>query len=128
MREYSSKEMKLLRENPYTYKVTKHHLFFTVEFKEAFWRGYQSGTTPRKLLIDLGYDLSLFKQKQIDSIVQRIKKEAESGQGFSEGINNLNRKRLAVKNLPVSNELLWNEVKYLRQEVEFIKKILKRGK
>ena len=63
MREYSSKEMKLLRENPYTYKVTKHHLFFTVEFKEAFWRGYQAGTTPRKLLVDLGYDLSLFKQK-----------------------------------------------------------------
>ena len=108
MREYSAKEMKLLRENPYTYKVTKHYLFFTVEFKEAFWRGYQAGITPRKLLVDLGYDLSLFKQKQIDSIVQRIKKEAESGQGFSEGINNLNRKRLAVKNLVKVHKITLN--------------------
>ena len=36
MREYTSKEMKLLQANPYTFKVTKHKLYFTTEFKEAF--------------------------------------------------------------------------------------------
>ena len=37
MKEYTAKEMKLLKANPYTFKVTKNKLYFTIEFKEAFW-------------------------------------------------------------------------------------------
>lgn len=48
MREYTAKEMKLLKANPYTFKVTKNKLYFTVEFKEAFWTAYQAGMAPRK--------------------------------------------------------------------------------
>ena len=69
MKEYTAKEMKLLRANPYTYKVTKGKLYFTIEFKEAFWTAYQVGVAPRKILEDFGYDLEIFGQKQIDSIV-----------------------------------------------------------
>ena len=36
MREYTAKERKLLLANPYTYKVTKNKLYFTVAFKEDF--------------------------------------------------------------------------------------------
>jgi hypothetical protein len=85
MKEYTAKEMKLLKNNPYTFKVTKNRLYFTIEFKEAFWRAYQAGLAPRKILTDLGYDLSMFSQSQIDSIVQRIKKEVLSGKGFTQG-------------------------------------------
>lgn len=127
MREYTAKEMKTLKANPYTFKVTKNRLFFTAEFKEAFWTGYKAGTTPRKLLSDLGYDLEIFGQKQIDSIVQRIKKEAEKAHGFTQGENR--SRRADIKDVPEMSEetmqRLWNEVKYLRQEVEFLKKIVK---
>ena len=34
MREYTAREMKLLKANPYTYRVTKSKLYFTAEFKE----------------------------------------------------------------------------------------------
>lgn len=85
MKEYTAKEMKLLKANPYTFKVTKSKLYFTVEFKEAFWTAYQAGMAPRKILEDLGYNLEMFGQKQIDSIVQRIKKQAQSGGGFRQG-------------------------------------------
>ena len=64
--------MKLLKANPYTFKVTKNKLYFTVEFKEAFWTAYQAGMAPRKILEDFGYDLGMFGQKQIDSMVQGI--------------------------------------------------------
>lgn len=67
MKEYTVKQMKLLAANPYTFKVTKHKLFFTIEFKETFWTSYQAGYAPRKILSDLGYDLEIFGQKQIDS-------------------------------------------------------------
>ena len=40
MKEYTVKQMKLLAANPYTFKVTKHKLFFTIEFKETFWTSY----------------------------------------------------------------------------------------
>lgn len=78
MKEYTAKEMKLLKANPYTFKVTKNKLYFTIEFKKAFWIAYQAGMAPRKILEDLGYDLEMFGQKQIDSIVQRIKHQASA--------------------------------------------------
>ncbi len=126
MREYTAKEMKELRANPYTFKVTKKKLYFTAEFKEAFWNGYQAGIAPKKLLEDLGYDTKMFGQKQIDSLVQRIKKQAEKANGFTEGENRTKRTGVQQEIQEVSQESverIWNEVKYLRQEVEFLKKI-----
>ena len=130
MREYTAKEMKLLKANPYTFKVTKNKLYFTIEFKEAFWTAYQAGIAPRRIIEDLGYDLDMFGQKQIDSIVQRIKREAQSGDGFKQGENRGRRKKdelLIPEGTSVESkealESILNEVKYLRQEVEFLKKI-----
>lgn len=132
MREYTAKEMKLLKANPYTFKVTKNKLYFTIEFKEAFWTAYQAGMAPRKILEDLGYDLEIFGQKQIDSMVQGIKHQAQSRNGFSQGENRTRRKKdelFVPEGTPIeSKEALTgilNEVKYLRQEVEFLKKIVK---
>lgn len=132
MKEYTAKEMKLLKANPYTFKVTKNKLYFTVEFKEAFWTAYQAGMAPRKILEDLGYDLEMFGQKQIDSIVQRIKYQAQDGRGFRQGENRMRRKKDDLS-IPEGTSMesketltsILNEVKYLRQEVEFLKKIVK---
>ena len=129
MKEYTPKQIKKLKANPYTYNVTKNKLYFTSKFKENFWISYQAGNAPRKILTDLGYDLSYFEQKQIDSIVQRIKKQALSGNGFTEGENR--QKRIPMKatseeelSSPQSIERMQNELLYLRQEVEFLKKII----
>lgn len=132
MREYTAKEMKVLKANPYTFKVSKNKLYFTIEFKEAFWTAYQAGMAPRKILEDLGYDLGMFGQKQIDSMVQGIKKQAQGRDGFRQGENRERRKKDALP--PPEGATaepqealagLVNEVKYLRQEVEFLKKIVK---
>ncbi len=129
MKEYTPKQIKELEANPYTLKVTKNKLYFTIKFKEDFWISYQAGNAPRKILSDLGYDLEYFGQKQIDSIVQRIKKEALSGDGFREGENRERRIPMKATNReelssPQSIERMQNELLYLRQEVEFLKKII----
>ena len=129
MKEYTPKQIKKLEANPYTLKVTKNKLYFTIKFKEDFWISYQAGNSPRKILSDLGYDLEYFGQKQIDSIVQRIKKEALSGNGFREGENRERRIPMKATNReelssPQSIERMQNELLYLRQEVEFLKKII----
>lgn len=123
MREYSTKEMKLLRANPYTLRVTKHKLYLTIRFKEAFQTSYEAGNSPRKVLEDLGYDPKMFGQKQIDSIVQRIKKDAASPQGFTEGQNRERRASKLVEESVMSVERMCHELKYLGQEVEFLKKL-----
>ena len=119
MREYTAKQIKELKANPYTLKVTKNKLYFTIKFKEDFWTSYQAGNAPRKIL----------EQKQIDSLVQRIKHQALSGNGFTEGENR--NKRIPMKatseedmSSPQSIERMQNELLYLRQEVEFLKKII----
>ena len=129
MKEYTPKQIKKLEANPYTLKVTKNKLYFTIKFKEDFWINYQAGNAPRKILSDLGYDLEYFGQKQIDSIVQRIKKEALSGNGFREGENRERRIPMKATNReelssPQSIERMQNELLYLRQEIEFLKKII----
>ena len=132
MKEYTAKQIKELEKNPYVLKVTKYKLYYTAKFKEDFWVSYQAGNAPRKILKDFGFDLSLFGQKQIDSVVQRIKKQALAGNGFTEGENRT--KRMPIKAMreeelsaPQSIERMQNELLYLRQEVEFIKKIMAAG-
>lgn len=135
MKEYTTKEIKALKANPYTFKVTKNKLYFTAQFKERFWLGYQAGNAPRKLLQDFGYDLAMFGQKQIDSIVQRVKKEALKGRGFSEGEHRNRRPKVDAPDITESVgkdnfaasriDQMWSELQYLRQELEFVKKILK---
>lgn len=129
MREYSLKQIKQLQSNPYTLKVSKNKLYFTVKFKEDFWIRYQVGDAPKKILRDLGYDVNMFGQKQIDSIVQRIKKQALSGEGFREGENRDKRVRkdeFIERNIDSEPlERMRHELLYLRQEVEFLKKIIK---
>ena len=138
MKEYTVKEMKILKANPYTFKVTKNKLYLTIEFKEAFWSAYQAGMAPRKIFEDLGYDLLMFGQKQIDSIVQSIKRQARGRIGFRQGENRTRRKK---EDLPIPESAfiesqetnvtietlgnILNEVKYLRQEIDFLKKIIK---
>ena len=129
MKEYTPKQIRQLEANPYTFKVTNKRIFFTKKFKEDFWIQYQAGKTPRSIIEDFGYDLSTFGQKQIDSIVQKIKQQALSGEGFSEGQNRRNRVKIKSQEIPEENpkslEQMQHELLYLRQEVEFLKKIIK---
>ena len=112
MKEYTPKQIKELKANPYTLNVTKSKLYFTAKFKEDFWISYQAGNAPRKILLDFGYNLEYFGQKQIDDIVQRQKRipmKATNEEDLSS---------------PQSIERMQNELLYLRQEVEFLKKII----
>ncbi|MGM0165389.1 hypothetical protein IGI39_003615 [Enterococcus sp. AZ135] len=130
MKEYTKKQMKELESNKYTLKVTPKKMYFTAKFKEDFWISYQAGNTPKKIIGDLGYDVTMFPQKRIDSLVQRIKNQAMSGEGFKEGENR--SKRASIKKIQLQEELspqslkqIQHELLYLRQEVEFLKKITK---
>jgi len=124
---YTAEEKEKLESNSYTLKVSESRFYPTVRFREDFWIRYQAGISPRKIIKDFGYDLDLFTQKQIDGIVQKIKKQALLGNGFSEGENRERRpkmKALLPDNTPETISKMQAELLYLRQEVEFLKKII----
>ena len=130
MKKYTQKQIKELKKNPYTFQVDEQRIFFTVEFKKIFWRKYQAGMSQRAIFKELDYNLDYFGQKQIDSIVQRIKKEAMVGE-FTEGYSRNNRMKIKEPDEDISPQnikQIQNELLYLRQEVDFLKKVLKKAK
>lgn len=130
MKKYTQKQIKELKENPYTLQIDEKRIFFTVEFKKVFWTKYQAGMSPRAIFKELDYNLDYFGQKQIDSIVQSIKRQAMKGE-FTEGYIRSNRMKIKEPNeeaTPQNLKQIQNELLYLRQEVDFLKKVLKTGK
>ena len=130
MKKYRQKQIKELKANPYTLQVDDKRIFFTIEFKKVFWTKYQAGMSPRAIFKELIYNLDYFGQKQIDSIVQRVKKEALAGE-FTEGYQRYKRMKIKEPELLNSEQVLQqmqHEMLYLRQEVEFLKKVLKKDK
>lgn len=130
MKKYTQKQIKELKANPYTLQVSDKRIFFTIEFKKVFWTKYQAGMSPRAIFKELNYNLDYFGQKQIDSIVQRVKKEALAGE-FTEGYQRYKRMKIKEPELSNSEQVLQqmqHEILYLRQEVEFLKKVLKKDK
>lgn len=129
MKKYTQKQIKELKSNPYTLQVSDKRIFFTIEFKKIFWKKYQAGMSPRSIFKELDYNLDYFGQKQIDSIVQRVKKEALAGE-FTEGCSRINRIKINEPSsdiTPQNIKQMQNELLYLRQEVDFLKKVLKTG-
>lgn len=131
MIKYTKKQQKELGKNPYTYKVTENRIFFTKEFKKVFWIKYNAGMSPRAIIKELGYDLSYFSQGQIDNIVQHLRKKSIAGEEFPEGY--VREKRPNIKLLPPDTspetiQQMQNEITYLKQEIEFLKKVSGQGR
>ena len=127
MVKYTKKQQKELEKNPYTYKATDNRIFFTKEFKQVFWIKYNAGMSPRTILKELDYDLSYFNQGQIDNIVQHLRKKSIAGEQFTEGYSKERRPNIKTPppdNSPQTIQQMQNEIAYLRQEVEFLKKVL----
>ena len=131
MIKYTRKQQKELEKNPYTYKVTENRLFFTKEFKKAFWIKYNAGMSPRAIIKELGYDLSYFTQGQIDNIVQHLRKKSIAGEEFSEGYAKKKRPNIKLPppdTSPETIQQMQNEITYLKQEIEFLKKVSDQGR
>ena len=125
---FTKREIQILKSNPYTYKVTESQIFYTKEFKEEFWRRYQEGETPRKIVEELGYDPDMLGTARLSGLQMNIKKQALRPGGFTEGKGrkkSLKSGMYSVDYSPSDETVvkMQHEIMYLRQEVEFLKKI-----
>lgn len=122
---FTPEEVELLRNNNYTYKATCHILSFTKEFKELFWEEYQTGAIPRQILEKYGYSADILGKERIWGIAHTIKKQYYSSEGLHEGALPKSDKASGgdAKTTEERVDKLQGEVEYLRQELEFLKKI-----
>lgn len=130
-RSFTQEEMEILRSNRYTYSVSLNTISFTIEFKKEFWKRYQAGENPRDIVEALGYDYQLLGKTRVSGLQSTIRKQAKEGQ-FREGQHN----SYVVSNHPDYSTMsddqklyaMEHELYYLRNEIEFLKKILRPGK
>lgn len=118
-------EVHELSTNPYTYKVSERTISFTAEFKEKFWDMYTAGQLPRNIIKQLGYSPDVLGETRIQGIAEHIREQAQSGEGFHEG----RKTKLSAskyEEMTPSKAMLkmQSEIKYLRKELDFIKKII----
>lgn len=121
---FTNQEVEMLRNNSFTYAVTPNTLSFTRAFKELFWEEYQTGSPPRQILEKYGYPSDVLGKQRIWGIAHTIKSQYYSPEGLREGtspkITASGTDDMATKE---SIRQLQSEVQYLRQEIEFLKKI-----
>ena len=123
---FTEKQQQLLRQNPYIYSVTDSSISLTKEFKEIFMEAYKGGESPRSILENHGFDFSILGERRIWSISQRIREEFKKHGEFHEGYRHRNASHEpSNERASEADELkqLRHEVDYLKQEIEFLKKI-----
>lgn len=62
---FTEEQQQLLRQNPYIYSVTETRITLTKDFKEIFMTAYKAGKSPRKILEDHGFDISIIYERRI---------------------------------------------------------------
>lgn len=127
-RYFTAYEMEILRQNPYTYRVRQRQLLFTAEFKNIFWSRYQSGEDVQTIFESMGYDPLIVGYYRMYSVASNTRKVLDAGREITEGYSY--RKANATEQTTANNykesqtvSAMQHEVTYLRQQVEFLKKI-----
>lgn len=126
---FTDEEVEALRNNRYTAYVSNSSIRFTLEFKEMFMERKDKGVPARCIFQEAGYDVDVLGTSRIKNLSKRIPKEASAPCGLHEGYH-MHRKHpedADYSRMPPEEAMaaMQREVVYLRQELDFIKKIIK---
>lgn len=121
---FTDEQIAYFKCNRHVRNVGRSFVYFNEDFKEQFWRMYhEENLLPQEILLRLGVDYNMLGKKRVQGIVQNLRKK------YADGIAEDKRKR---RQLDLTNERhisrLRAEIEYLRQENEFLKKIVSAGK
>ena len=125
---FTAAEIKELEKNPNTLKVTDAHLSLTKAAKEEVLALIREGLSAYQIVKKLGYDPKVLGKSQCDGIRYCVLKEDEAGHEQRQGYPDRRSKRMSIEEiegLPLDRESvsrMRNELIYLRQEVDFLKK------
>ena len=127
MKSFTPAEIELLKQNPNTFRVTSNRLYLTLHAKERIVEMWEKHYSFSCIMEELGYDIDVVGIPRAHGLVERAREEAASPYGLHEGYFRA-PKRIGISELAElhgeeSVSKLKNEVVYLRQEMDFLKKI-----
>jgi hypothetical protein len=120
---FTKEQQEELRKNPFIKKVSDKAITYTTEFRELFANEYRSGKIPSQILTECGIDHQLLGKRRKDGLVAMVKKFELRLDGF-EDTRKDNSGRPVTKDLTDAERIsrLEHQIKYLKQENEFLKK------
>lgn len=121
---FTDEQLKILLKNQYVKNASAKAITYTEEFKVYFVAEYESGKTPSEILRNSGFDVSALGQDRIDNISRRFRKMSKREEGFNDMRKDASGRPL-TRTLTSDEEIarLQHQVKYLKQENEFLKKM-----
>ena len=132
-KKFTPEEMKHLRANPYTLRVTEDTISYTLAFKEAFWELSLQGYTGTAAFRKLGYNTQVLGFERIHNTTKRIRQAGKSMEGFRE--SNLRGMRIksdwkeqtdfADSESGEAAKRMQREIVCLQQQMAFLKKVMK---
>ena len=129
---FTEEQIRALSENPFTEFVSENTLRFTLEFKKLFVDEFNQGKTVRSIFTDAGYDPKILGKSRMKSFSHRVRVEMKSDTGLHSGYKDQKRHPdLADYSAMTQKDAMLhmqNEIQYLHQEIEFIKKIIALGR
>ena len=141
-RHFTAEEIEYLLSSPHVAYVSRTTVSFTVAFKEMFWQRHCDGIPTARIVEDAGLDIGVIGKGRIDTLIKSLRDQTERGLPFNDGLEphfNKPDKKFDIpkiprlpKNavIPLSPEAIAKmacEVNYLKQEMEFLKKIILAG-
>ena len=121
---FSEEDKAHLLENPYVRSVSENQIRFTQAFRDEYWQRYKNGQESKDILVTLGIDPELLGETRRIGLHKRIADAATNGflsaDAHNDSSNSFEDAVVPAKALTQMR----HELAYLRQEVEFIKKIL----
>jgi hypothetical protein len=125
---FTDEQIKILRESGYVCGVNENYVYFTDEFKRLYWQMYAiENLMPHEIWGRLGIDYRMLGASRVRGFTYELKKRHERDGGFC-------RKRCGKKPEHSGKQVteqdwerLRTENEYLKQELEFVKKIAAAG-
>jgi len=125
---FTEEQMAYLKANRYVATANRNTVHFTAAFKERFWEMYtQENMRPMEIVRELGIDTKILGRARIRGLAQNLKKEYARYGKFIDIIRGKPMKIAAASTLEEEVSRLRVEVEYLKQEREFLKKIISAG-
>lgn len=127
---FTQKEIELLEKNIYTQHVSESIIKFTDDFRDDFWRLYLTDLPVKEIFRTLGYDPEILGTKRIDGFVYNLRKNRLTTEQRHNSISRTSEVRRPPSNINYSEmkskeaiRAMEIELTYLRQEVDFLKKL-----
>jgi hypothetical protein len=125
---FTEEQMEQLRGSRYVRSVSEKQVYFTEEFKRLYWQMYtDEQLMPYEILRRLGIDYYLLGTKRVQGLTYNMKLQHERDGDFSGRRGSGQPQQRAKQTSEHKLERLRAENEYLKQELEFVKKIVAAG-